>query len=252
MAVSAILSIGIPVCLFFYFRKKYDIQIIPCIIGACAFIIFALFLEQFLHKFVLYKTNIKENYLLYIIYATFSAGIFEETARFLSFKFLKRNYFGVKTALSYGIGHGGIESILIAGASMIAAIVYSVMINTANIEIITAQMSVESAQKFNVQIGILSSTKPSMFLFAGIERMFAVIIQISLSIFVYYSVYSSKKFAYLLYPAAIFIHALINVSAAAFQINIIKSVYAVEIILVFIAGLLAFFTFKLHEKIKEE
>ena len=67
------------------------------------------------------------------------AGIFEETARFVSFKILKKIFTGISTGLSYGIGHGGIESVLLAGFSMIAGLVFGILINTGNIGIITGK-----------------------------------------------------------------------------------------------------------------
>jgi uncharacterized membrane protein YhfC len=46
MVLSAILSIGMPVTLFIIFHKKYKAPVLPMIIGAAAFIIFALILER--------------------------------------------------------------------------------------------------------------------------------------------------------------------------------------------------------------
>jgi len=45
MAVSAILSIGVPIFLFFVFRKKFNAKVIPMLFGIAGFVIFALVLE---------------------------------------------------------------------------------------------------------------------------------------------------------------------------------------------------------------
>ena len=53
IGVSAAVSIGLPIALFFAFRKKYGLKIVPMLVGAAAFIVFAMVLEQLLHYFVL-------------------------------------------------------------------------------------------------------------------------------------------------------------------------------------------------------
>jgi uncharacterized membrane protein YhfC len=128
MAISAIISIGLPIFLFVFLHKKYNAKFLPMIIGAVAFIIFALILEQIVHSIVYKNFSLREKPLLFILYAPFMAGIFEETARFISFKILKKKFTGISTGLSYGIGHGGIESVLLAGFSMMAGLVLSILI----------------------------------------------------------------------------------------------------------------------------
>jgi uncharacterized membrane protein YhfC len=119
MAISAVISIGFPIVLFIIFYKKYNAKIIPMIMGIAGFILFALILERSIHSIVFEKFTLREKPLIYIIYGIFMAGIFEETARFISFKILKKKYTGVGTGLAYGLGHGGMEVILLVGLSMI-------------------------------------------------------------------------------------------------------------------------------------
>ncbi|MDR0538038.1 MAG: YhfC family intramembrane metalloprotease [Tannerellaceae bacterium] len=88
------------------------------------------------------------------------AGLFEETARFISFKILKKKYNGIGTGLAYGIGHGGIEAVLLAGLSMIVSIVFCIMINTVGIRFsqsVSAAFPVEIPSDF-VTLSILISS----------------------------------------------------------------------------------------------
>jgi uncharacterized membrane protein YhfC len=48
---------------------------------------------------------------LYAVLGALLAGLFEETGRFIAFKFLLKKRTDRKTAISYGIGHGGFEAI---------------------------------------------------------------------------------------------------------------------------------------------
>ena len=258
MTLSALISIGVPVHLFLFFRKRYDAKIFPMILGAAAFIIFALILESSIHRIVFNNFPLREMPAPYIVYGIFMAGIFEETARFIAFHILKRKYskqrteaselahdnFG--TGLAYGIGHGGIESVLLAGVSMILAIFASILVNTGNIEIITSRLQGEVLVAINGQIEALAVTSPFMFLISGIERLMAISIQLSLSVMVYYAVFGKRKIW--LYPLAILSHAIVDIPAAAFQVGVLKSIAMVEGIIFLSAILLIILVRFLHKK----
>ena len=248
MAISAIISIGLPIGFFVFIHKKYNAKCIPMIFGAVAFIIFALVLERSIHLFVLKTFPLREKPLIFIIYGVFMAGIFEETARLISFKILKRKYTGIETGLSYGIGHGGVEAILVTGISMIVAIVFSVLINTGNTELITGKLEGEALTQINAQLNTIVVTAPYMFLFSGIERIFGIIIQISLSVIMFYSVYCKEKIY--LFPLAIILHAITDIVAGAIQINLIKNLIFVECYVMVCSITIAIIAFVVHKKLK--
>lgn len=249
MAISAIISIGLPIVLFIIFYKKYSAKIIPMIIGIAGFILFALVLERSIHSIVLEKFALRGKPLIYIIYGIFMAGVFEETARFISFKILKKKYNGVGTGLAYGIGHGGIEAILFVGLSMINTIIFAIILNSGNIETITYKLQGEALEQINTQITTILTTSPYLFLVSGIERVFAICIQLSLSIIVFYSVYGKNKLW--LYPFSIILHAIIDIPAAAMQVSVIKNIFLVEL-LVFIGAIISIIIAKfIHKKLKQ-
>jgi uncharacterized membrane protein YhfC len=249
MTISAVVSIGAPVFLFLYFRKKYGSKFLPMILGIAGFTIFALVLESSIHNIILGRFIIKdESPFLYVIYGIFMAGIFEESARFISFNILKKKYGGLGTALSYGIGHGGIEAILLAGLAMISTIISSLLINSGNIEAITGNLQGDALTTAIIQIEVLRNTAPFMFLVSGIERLFAIVIQLSLSVVVFYSVYSAKKVW--LFPLAILIHAVIDIPAAAMQAGLLKSIVLAEVLVFVCAVGAAVFAKFLHDKLK--
>jgi uncharacterized membrane protein YhfC len=252
MAISAVLAIGLPVCLFIFFRKKYNAKVVPMLLGVAAFVIFALVLESSIHRIVIGRFVSTSNPALYVIYGIFMAGIFEEAARFIAFKILKRKYHGMKyhgigTALSYGIGHGGSESVLLAGLSMLIAIAASIIINTGNIEVITGRFQGEVLAVINNQIGALLTTAPYIFLISGIERMMALAVQLSLSVMVFYAVFGRNNVR--LYPLAIIFHAVVDLPAVLFQIGEIKNIFMVEGIICLLAVCLVLFAKYLHGKL---
>ncbi|MDR1913150.1 MAG: YhfC family intramembrane metalloprotease [Clostridiales bacterium] len=233
MTISAILSIGTPLFLFFFFKKRLLLKVVPLLAGIAGFVVFALILEQLVHIVVLKPSPtgeiaLKSKPILFILYGCFMAGIFEESSRFILFHVLKKKYSGIGTGLSYGIGHGGIEAILITGASMIGNLVLSVVIN---LGLTSVPPEIISG---------LTEIAPYMFLIGGFERIFAIAIQISLSVIVFYSVFYNGK--WWIYPLAIIVHAIIDLPAILMQIEVIKNIFFVEgltflssIILIFLA-----------------
>ena len=76
MAISAIISIGLPIFLFIIFYIKYNAKVIPLIFGIVGFILFALVLERSIHLFIIPKFQLKEKPFIYILYGILMAGIF--------------------------------------------------------------------------------------------------------------------------------------------------------------------------------
>jgi uncharacterized membrane protein YhfC len=247
MAVSAIVQIGTPVCLFIYFRKKFDAKVLPLIFGVLGFVVFVLVLESLIHSMVFSHFSLWEKPAVYIIYGIFMAGIFEETARFISFNILRRKYGGIGTGLAYGVGHGGAEAILLAGLAMISNIIISIIINTGNIEIITNMFQGDTLTAINGQINSLAASAPYMFLISGFERLMAICIQLSLSVIVFYSVYRKKFY---LYPLAVLLHAIFDILAAALQVGVIKSIFLVEGITLLFAAASVLSAKFIHDKLK--
>jgi len=249
MFISAIISIGLPVVLFIVWRKKYSLKIVPLIVGAVAFLLFK-GLEQIMHLFVLQGVSgvplisVWANPALFIIYGTLAAGVFEETGRFAAFHLLKRNYKGQGTGLSYGIGHGGIEAIMLAGLAMISSIIMSVMINSGNIGFFGSE---HIALK---EINELAAVPPVMFLASGFERIIAISVHISLSIFVWCSV--TVKGNLWMYPAAIILHAIVNIAPAMYQAHLITNIWLIEGMLIIPAALIAFAAYQVCKILKKE
>jgi uncharacterized membrane protein YhfC len=202
MGVSALTSFGAPVALLIVFRRRFGVKIVPALVGAAAFVVFGLVLQRLMNLLVLQPNANGSTWMSvdqYVFYSMIATWIFEETARFLSFKLLRKRYVGIQTALSYGVGHGGIKLILLVGVSTISSIVMSVVANSSGG---SNDLLVFSDAMIN------ASTPPSTFLLSGVNQIFTLTIHISLSVIVYYSVYENRRLW--LYPAAILLRALLN------------------------------------------
>jgi uncharacterized membrane protein YhfC len=251
MSVAAALSVLVPIGLIIFMGVKKRMNWKAMLSGAVLFIIFVMILERIMHWFVLgadpTKAAIYRSPLLYSLYGAFAAGIFEETARLLGFKFFIRagENESRDTGISYGLGHGGIEALLIGGLSAIGSIVVAVMLNTGALNGYTAAMNSQQLGSFNATIATLTQTQPYIFLLSGIERVVALVLQISLSLFVLKAVTERKWLYYLL---AILLHAGVDFVAVMFQRGYIQSMLLLEGIVLVMTVIIAVAAFKIYKK----
>ena len=249
MGISAFLTIALPIGLYLFWRKKYHLRIMPMLIGASLFFVSVMILEALLHSVVLAPDEngaiaLLQYPALYVIYAVLAAGIFEESARFLAFKVLKGRYSGLGTGLAYGIGHGGIEAVLLVGVNMLVYIGISNIANSGNMEVLN------SVPDMDQMLAVLSGTPDYMFLVGGFERVLAISAHIALSVIMWLSVNKDgKKW---LYPAAIVLHAVLNIPAALMQCGVIENVFLVEALTLVGAGLIVAFAVLMVKKTNEE
>ena len=161
MAVNAVLGIAVPVCLSVYLVRKHHARLSTILIGAGTFILFALVLESIMHQLVLkwpHGASILDNTLRYAIYGGLAAGVFEETGRFLSMKFLmKREPSAPLPGVAYGIGHGGVEMLIIFGITMINNLAISALINSGQTDVIFSKVPVEAVEQLRSQLDQLQT-----------------------------------------------------------------------------------------------
>ena len=244
MAVSLVISVGLPIGLFLFWRKKHGLKIIPVLVGIAAYIIFALILESSLHSLVLHKSVdgkialLEYSPLLFILYGIFAAGIFEETARFISFFLLRKKYKGIGTGLAYGIGHGGAEAIILVGFVMINTIVMSFLMNSGNAATLGSNPAVAD------QLNAIATSQPFSFLIPGFERTMAIVSHISLSVLVWCAV--NEKGKRWLFPTAILLHALLDTAPALTQAGIITSAFLSEGIILFVTVFISVIAYRVY------
>ena len=146
------------------------------------------------------------------------------TGRYICFKYLssKEQFQQKNISVSYGIGHGGIESVLI-GITFLSNIF---------------------AKDILIEKGVL---KPSITFFTSlmgaVERISAVILHISASVLVYRTV-KGKKITY--YIIAIIIHDLIDLVAVLYRFEYIKNIFVTEFVFGIFSSCFAYYAYKLY------
>ncbi|MCZ2127975.1 MAG: YhfC family intramembrane metalloprotease [Anaerolineales bacterium] len=139
------------------------------------------------------------------------AGLFEETARYVLFKFILKNSRSWKEGFFVGLGHGGTEAILlgvISAATFIGMLAYRSMDSSA-----LASVPPEQLELAKQQIAMYWSVPWYHTLLGLAERVFAICAHLALSTMVLYGLVSKKAYWYWL---AVLWHTALDAVAVYF------------------------------------
>jgi len=154
-----------------------------------------------------------ENHLfLYAFALAFTAGLFELAGRFVVAKLLSKNL-TCKRGLAAGMGHGGIEAMILVGMTYLNNILYIIMINNGTFDAVVAegiQAGADVSAMLQLKDTFLSSS-PALFLLGGFERLLAMIGHTAMSLIVCYGVHTGKPLKCAL--ICLGIHTLIDLTA---------------------------------------
>jgi len=253
LIAGVVLWIAVPVAAALIWKVKKKEPVSTILTGAAAFLLFTLVLEKPVQNVLAFPTAmglpehavsrfLSANPVLLALVAGLFPGVFEETGRLIAFKTVLSKRRNRETSISYGIGHGGFEVILILGFTYIQYIAYAVMLNTGTFGAVIDQVASQAPEQ-------LGSIEPFVSLLTGfsfadlgtafVERIFAVLFHIGASILVFYACREKKRFW--LYPVAIVLHTGMDFIAALNIFTVIRlSPWTLEGIAA-VYGLLTFF-----------
>ena len=234
---SLCISIALPVVLLIVVHKKTKARMAMAVIGAATFFLFAMVLEQILHAVVLGVggERITGNIWIYGLYGGLAAGLFEEVGRFVAMRFAMKKQLNLPNALMYGVGHGGIEAILIVGLASVSNLVTSIMINAGTLEASLGALDQATKEATLTQLSALWTTPSYQFFLSGIERIVAVTLHIALSVLVFQAVKLGKKRYWFL---AFAIHVGVDF-ATVIAANYLNLVLVEVMLAVLVAGVVA-------------
>ena len=161
-----------------------------------------------------FQSFAREHYFLYALLLAFTAGLFELAGRFAAAKFLGKNR-TFRRSLAAGLGHGGIESIVLVGLTYINNLVYLFLIQSGAFDAMIAQteaMGVDSAQLIAVRDTLLQVSAP-LFLAAGVERVLTMVSHAAMSVIVCYGVAVKRPLPWML--LCLGMHTLLDTTVAA-------------------------------------
>ena len=156
---------------------------------------------------------------LYAFSLAFTAGLFELAGRYGVARILERKL-DFHRSLAVGMGHGGIEAIVLIGSSYISNFAFIIMINTGTYDMLLEEARAAGLSAAQLELTIrqlelikeqLLTYSPGIFLLAGLERILAMICHVGMSMLVCYGVAHKKVVPCLL--ACLAIHTGIDLSA---------------------------------------
>ena len=191
-ALAAAAGIGLPVLVLLVWKFKFcrGAKLFPAVVGAVTFVVFAQLLEG-VPKAIFFGggTGVSQYVLThawaYTLIGCLLAGVFEEVGRYLAFRFLLKRYTNRRDAVTYGIGHGGIEAILVLGLTAINNIAIAQLVNSGSIETITNGLTGVQLDQVQAQIAAVASFGAANLLLGLAERAIAMTLHISLSVVVF-------------------------------------------------------------------
>lgn len=230
-------------------KKKNNEPFELFLIGAATFFISAMILENIPKVFILSIPSVKNKAFLTVIIASAFAGVFEETGRFIAFRTAMKKNHEKKNAVTYGIGHGGFEALLLIGISAVTYIVMGIMINAGNIDKITGELDDASKALVIEQLKGISQTTIPAALLGIVERISAITLHISLSVLVFAAAKNKKHI--MLYPAAIVLHFGFDSLIALYQTQKVNAIQ-LEAILFVTALITAVAVYCFYKKLPQE
>ncbi len=246
--VSA-LSFIVPIALIILWKVKYKTSIVPSLVGIIIFIMFGILLKIVPNILITAVGGpvlrlVQENIWVYAIYSGLIAGIFEETGRYIAFKVFLKEYNYRENAIAYGFGHGGIECIIVLGFTMLQNFMYAQLINAGQAEEMYASITDKNSVDVLKELleSIVNMTVADC-VWAGVERISAIVLQVSFSILVFQAVRINEK--RYLFIVAIALHIVIDVFAVLYQQGI-ASIAITEIIIMVYAIAVAVFARRIY------
>lgn len=209
--ISSFLTLLFPILLLVVLAIRRAISLRPLLLGVLAFFVSQILLRipllNILSTQSWFLTFAQQQMLLYLLLLSASAGLFEESARLVGAKWFCKRQRSYRDAVSFGLGHGLCEVVLLVGLNSIGNLLYCVMIHSGSLEAAAAG-SAELVQQITAALTSVSTAS----IYLGIvERISAVLFHVFASVLIFYGVNRGHSFrGWLL---ALLAHTVFNLAA---------------------------------------
>ena len=223
LVITVVLMIAIPVAFFVFWHRKHkeQVNIGYLIAGAVGFIISARVLEVGVHYLCILADNpvsrfINGSTVAYVVYGTVMAGVFEECGRHIVLKYIMKQNRTRENAVLYGIGHGGIEILAVMLPTMISYLAIAALFSAGNPETALGALKIteETAAAALPSVQAAAAFDYAAMAMNVVERIFAMLVHIGLTVIVFYGVRNAKKYCL---PVAVLLHMAVDTFPALYQ-----------------------------------
>lgn len=267
ICITLLCSLILPIVAWGWYCKRYKMHkpVTALVLGAMGFFIMQIVIRVPVLQALGQDTNFMNfavnHYVLYCFILAVTAALFEVIGRYVVAKAIAREL-SFETGVAAGLGHGGIEAIVLVGMTYITNLVYIVLINTGNFELIvdaSVAAGADAESIYAIQDTFLT-TSSITFLLAGYERILTMILHVALSLLVCYFVKQKKGIVgvgicMLIHTVVDFVTPLINGMATVYMGNMISQTMAYVLIYVFltaVAGVAIITVIQIRKKWRSE
>lgn len=246
MIITCIICFFVPIGIFFWWKRKTNSKIQVFFLGVGVYILFDFFVLQICNLFILTPshtlgTHILDTPILYALYGAIATALFSELGHFFAMNFLPKFFPEKKSSVMYGIGHGGIEMLILGGFSTLSALSLSMSINSLGLEAYLAALPAESQESMLPAIQSLITSPAIFFLITGFEKFLTFLFHICMSI-LQFEAAVLKKYYWL--PITIILHIFFCMPSMLYQTGLLQNIYiAIGWITIFVFLLSLFILF---------
>jgi uncharacterized membrane protein YhfC len=204
--ISFLGMIFLPIIAWIYFSRNFKLSWKLVLAGGLTFIA-----SQILHIPLVAALGpffAKSTLLVNAVVLGLLAGVFEETARYILYKFILKNSRTWKEGVLVGLGHGGTEALILG---VLTATAFATMIAYRSIDLSTVpNIPADQVELATQQVAAYWSTPPYLAIMGFIERIFAMCLHVGLSVMVLYAIAYKKPIWFWM---ALLWHALLDAVA---------------------------------------
>ena len=198
--VSLFISLLLPVIAIsvYSYQNKGGKMVSAWVLGAAAFVVSQLLVRASILSALQgmsWFTDFSENHVfLYTFTLAFTAGLFELAGRFVVAKLLSSKNLNYNRSLAAGLGHGGIEAMILVGITYLNNILYILMINNGTFDTVindALQSGTDVTAMMQVKDQLINAS-PVLFFLGGFERILAMTGHVAMSMLVCYGIHIGK------------------------------------------------------------
>ena len=175
-----LICVGVPVFFFIYFLVQKKGYLKSFLLGVGTFTLFQVIIRipilQNVLPFQAWYMNLTNFYhpLFHAAFLALTAALFEEVGRFIVMKLCMKKQLRYGDGLAFGLGHGGIEALILVGTSTVTLLLYYAGISPVFYYV----------GNFSVQaIELMPGESVNMFM-GGLERMLTIPVHVAWSVMV--------------------------------------------------------------------
>lgn len=233
MVITLVISLILPVALLIIYAvaNKGRGTVSAWFLGAAGFFVMQVIIRlpilNILSILPGFQSFVENNYVVYALLLGFTAGLFEVVGRLVVAKIMSKNL-TFERSIAAGLGHGGIEAIVLIGMTYINNLAYTAMINGGTYDLIieqSAAMGVDVSSLYAAKDALIS-TPAYMFGLAGYERILTMICHVAMTLLVCYFVAKKQTLKGVL--ISLVLHTVLD--SASGLINGLSTPYMGEVI----------------------